>query len=263
MINSKQKALIIKDLRFAKATKGNIVSIVLVSLIFCVVFPSVLIVTTYFSPDGMGDLDDLLALLGDTFVGAEANMAILSFILNNIIPMFFLMIPVIATTTMATSSFIGEKEKRTLETLLYSPMSLREIFTSKVLASFFLSMVVTVTAFIFYITVSQLLMHFLFGQLMLPGINWYLIVFVMAPVISLLAVTITCKISVKAQTMEEAFQKAGLLVIPIILFAASQFTGLMIIGTWVLLGVAVVIGVIAYILMQSALRNFKYETLLK
>ena len=261
MINSMQKALIAKDLRFAKETKGNIVSIVVVSLVFCVIFPAVFIIAMHFSPDGLNDFDGVLSLLGDSFTEGEANMAILSFILNNIIPMLFLMIPVIATTTMATSSFIGEKEKRTLETLLYSPMSLRQIFTSKVLAASFLSMVVTVTAFIFYFAVSQGLMYFLFGHLMLPGINWYLIVFVVAPVISLLAVTITCKISAKAQTMEEAFQKAGLLTIPIIIFAASQLTGLMIIGTWILLGVALVIGVIAYVLMQSALRNFKYETL--
>jgi len=263
MINSKQRALIAKDLRFAKETKGNIASIIIVSLVFCVVIPSVIIIAMHFNPDGMNELDGLLALLGDMFGEIDTNMVLLSFLLNNIIPLFFLMIPVIATTTMATSSFIGEKEKRTLETLLYSPISLRQIFSSKVLAAFFLSMIVTVTAFILYLAVSQVLMHFLFGQFILPGINWFLIVLVIAPVISLLAVTITCKISAKAQTMEEAFQKAGLLTIPIILFAASQVTGLMIISTWVLLGVGIVIGIVAYVLMQSALRSFKYETLLK
>jgi len=258
-----QRALIAKDLRFAKQTKGNVMSIIIVSLVFCVILPAAVIIIMYFNPDGMSGLDNLLGLLGDTYGSEESNIAVLSLILNNFAPMLFLMIPVIATTTMATSSFIGEKEKRTLETLLYSPMSLRQIFSSKVMASFFLSMVVTVTAFICYFAVSQVLAYLLFGQLILPGVNWYLIVFVVAPVISLLAVTVTCKISAKALTMEEAFQKAGLLTIPIILLAASQISGLMMINAWILLGVAAAIGLVAYVLMQSALRNFNYEMLLK
>jgi len=63
--------------------------------------------------------------------------------------------------------------------------------------------------------------------------------------------------------MEEAFQKAGLLTIPVIMLAASQFTGLMVLNAWMLLVVAAVIGGVAFILMQSALRNFSYEKLLK
>lgn len=41
-----------------------------------------------------------------------------------------LMIPVMASSVMAASSFVGEKEKHTLETLLYSPLSLKQLFQS-------------------------------------------------------------------------------------------------------------------------------------
>jgi len=262
MINLKQKALIVKDLRFIKSTKGNLTAIIIVSLMFSVVIPSIFIVAMYLSPDDLGDFEFFLGLLGD-ITPEEATLAVLSLMLNNIAPMMFLMIPVIATTTMATTSFVGEKEKRTLETLLYSPLSLSQIFSSKVLASFFMSVIVTILTFFLYFAVSQTLLHFLFGQVMLPSANWYLTVFVVAPALSLLAVTITVKISAKAQTMEEAFQKAGLLTIPVIIFAGSQFTGLMMLSVWLLLAVAAVIGIIALVLMKSALRNFNYEMLLK
>jgi len=263
MINSMQKAIIEKDLRFVKSTRGNISSIAIVSLMFCAVFPAILISIIRFAPDDLGDIVELVGLLVGDMDQTEMTMMILAFFLDNIIPMFFLMIPVIATTTMATGSFVGEKEKRTLETLLYSPLPLREIFSSKVIASFILSMVVTIGAFIIYLIISQTLIYFMFGRLMLPGANWFATVLVVAPALTLLAVTITSKISAKAQTMEEAFQKAGLITIPIILLAASQFTGLMILNVWILLAIAVIIGIIAVILMQSALKNFKYETLLK
>jgi len=263
MINSMQKVIIEKDLRFVKDSRGNLSSIIIVSLIFSVVFPAIFIVSMHLNPDGMGDLEHLFGMFYETMDQTEANIAVLSLVLNNIVPVFFLIIPIIATTTMATSSFIGEKEKRTLETLLYSPLSVSQIFSSKVLASFLLSMFVTVTTFIAYFIVSQGLLYFLFGHFMLPGVNWYLTIFVVAPALSLLAVTVTCKISAKAQTVEEAFQKAGLLAIPIVIIAASQFTGLMMLNAGILLAAAAVVGIIAFVLMKSALKSFTYEMLLK
>ena len=263
MINGMQRAIIEKDLRFVKETKGNLSSIIIVSLMFGVVFPSLFIALMHFNPEGMDEMEALFGLLPGAMSPSEINQAVLSIILNNIVPMFFLMIPVIATTTMATGSFVGEKEKRTLETLLYSPLSLRKIFSSKVLAALILSMAVTIGTFIIYFVVSQTLIYFMFGNFMLPGINWYITVFVVAPALTLLAVTITSKISAKAQTMEEAFQKAGLITLPIILLAASQFTGLMMLNAWILLIMAAVVGAVAFILMQSALKNYNYEMLLK
>ncbi|MCL2200630.1 MAG: ABC transporter permease subunit [Oscillospiraceae bacterium] len=263
MINSMQRAIIEKDIRFVKTTRGNLSSVLVVSLMFGVVFPAIFIVITYFTPEEMGELGALFGMLPGAMSQAEVNLAILSILLDSIVPMFFLMIPVIATTAMASGSFVGEKEKRTLETLLYSPISLRKIFSAKVLASLFLSMAVTIATFISYIIVSQIMIYLMFGQLMLPGANWYLTVFVVAPVLTLLAVTITSKISAKAQTMEEAFQKAGLITLPVIVLAATQFSGLMMLNAWMLLILAAVIGVAAFILMQSALKNFNYEMLLK
>jgi len=263
MFDAMQKAIIEKDLRFFKSTKGNILSIVIVSIMFGVVFPAIFISILFFTPEEIGEMGELFGLLPEVMGQTEASLAVLSLILNSIVPAFFLMIPVMATTTMATASFVGEKEKRTLETLLYSPLSLRKIFSSKVVGAFFLSMIVTLGTFILYLIVSQALIYFMFGVFMLPGINWYITVFIVAPALTLLAVTITSKISAKAQTMEEAFQKAGLITIPIILFAASQFTGLMMLNAWILLLIAVVVGGVAYVMMRSALRNFNYEMLLK
>ena len=47
------------------------------------------------------------------------------------------------SSVIAASSFAGEKEKHTLETLLYSPLSLRQLFQSKILAGFSVGMMVS------------------------------------------------------------------------------------------------------------------------
>jgi len=46
------------------------------------------------------------------------------------------------------------------------------------------------------------------------------------------------------------------------LIIVGQFTGIMIINDWFILGAGIVFGVIAYILMKRAMRNFTYESLL-
>ena len=63
-------------------------------------------------------------------------------------PLYFLIIPIMAATVMSATSFVGEKEKQTLETLLYCPLSLKQIFRAKVLASFLLSMLVSGISFV-------------------------------------------------------------------------------------------------------------------
>ena len=56
-------------------------------------------------------------------------------------PMFFLMIPLMVSTTSAACSFVGERENSTMETLLLAPVSLRQIFCAKVAACALLSLI--------------------------------------------------------------------------------------------------------------------------
>ena len=72
---------------------------------------------------------------------------ILGLVLNKIMPAFFLLIPVMASSVMAANSFVGEKEKHTLETLLYSPLSLKQLFQSQMLAGFSVGMLVSYISF--------------------------------------------------------------------------------------------------------------------
>ena len=72
--------------------------------------------------------------------GGGVERQILNLLLNYVLPLFFLIIPVMTASVMASASFVGGQEKHTLETLLYGPLSLRQVFRAKVLAAFTLSM---------------------------------------------------------------------------------------------------------------------------
>ena len=191
------------------------------------------------------------------------EMAVAGLIFNYILPVFFLMIPIMTASIMAASSFVGEKEKHTLETLLYCPLSVKQIFQAKVLASFLFSMLVSLISFAAMLAVLELEVFFIMGSLLVPAAGWLVILFLLAPSISLIAVTLIVRGSAKAQSVEESQQGAVFLIIPVILLAAGQFSGVMLLNVWILLGLSVVCALLAWALLQKAMGRFTYEMLLK
>ena len=66
------------------------------------------------------DIQKMLELLPMSLRSGNMELDLMGMILNYILPVFFLIIPVMAASIMSASAFVGEKEKHTLETLLYS-----------------------------------------------------------------------------------------------------------------------------------------------
>ena len=156
-----------------------------------------------------------------------------------------------------------EKEKHTLETLLYCPMSVKQIFRSKVAASFILSMTVSLISFLAMILVLEFETFFLMGNLLLPSVNWLIILLIVSPAVSLIAVTLIVRVSAKAQSVEESQQSAVFLIIPLILLIAGQFTGVLLLNKWILLGIGAVCALLAWLLLKKCMGRFTYEMLLK
>ncbi|MCL1964099.1 MAG: ABC transporter permease subunit [Firmicutes bacterium] len=191
------------------------------------------------------------------------SRTVIGIILNYILPTFFTIISIMAASVMAASSFVGEKEKRTLETLLYCPLSLKQIYQSKVLASFILSMLVSFISFFAMLFVVEIEILLTTGSILFPDISWLVTMLVIAPAVSLLAVTLIVSGSAKAQTMEESQQRAIFLVLPLLLMIVGQFTGVIFINAWFLLGAGGIFSVIAALFMKNSMRKFTYERLFR
>lgn len=263
MINKMQVALIKKDLRGITANKQLFYTILIVPLILTVVIPSIFILIVHFMPEETSDFQRMLDILPIEQQTGDLEQMVLRLVLNSIMPIFFLIIPIMAASVMAASSFVGEKEKRTLETLLYCPLSLKQIFQSKILASFLMSMMVSFASFFAMVIVVEIEIFFTTGNIMIPDISWLAIMLLVAPAMSLIAITLIVRSSAKAQTMEESQQRAVFLVLPVILLVAGQFTGILLVSFWVLFGLGIVLLFIALLLMRGSIGKFSYETLLR
>lgn len=263
MKRSMEKALIRKDIRAITANRRLFSALLIVHLVMTVLLPTVLICVIAFAPLESEELQSLATLLPANLPTAELRETVVDLVFNSMLPLFFLMIPIMAASVMAASSFVGEKEKRTLETLLYCPMSLRQIFYAKILAAFLLSMAVSLLSFVAMLFVVEAESFFLMEHLILPNINWIVLLLLVSPAVSLLAITLIVQGSAKAQTVEEAQQRGVFLVLPVILLAAAQFSGLLLLSIWIFLIFGILCAAAAIWMMRRSYKHFTYETLLK
>lgn len=255
------KAVMGKDLRGITANRQLFSVILIVPVVLSVVLPLMFVLITHFAPQEMGDFEAMLRMLPGA-EGESTQQRILHLLANYMMPMMFLLIPVMASSVMAANAFVGEKEKQTLETLLYSPMTLREIFIAKVMAAFWLSMLVSVASFALMVLVLEGSALLVTGQMVPLEGGWGLIMLLVSPALSMIAITLMVRTSAKAQNAMEAQQKAVFLVLPILLLMMGQFTGVMLLSNWLLLALGLAAAALAWLLIKRAMHSFTYERLL-
>src|SRR5699024_1668778 len=117
-MNRAMYAVLKKDFKGVVSNRRLFSELLIVPLILTIIFPSISIAAVHFAPDDP-DIVKLMELLPDGSRADSLEMAVSGLIFNYILPVFFLMIPIMTASIMAASSFVGEKEKHTLETLLY------------------------------------------------------------------------------------------------------------------------------------------------
>ena len=262
-MNSAMTAIVKKDLYEITANRRMLLTLLIVPLVLTVLLPVVFVLLIYFVPEEASDFQSLLALLPPQASSAGFERTASELVFNHILPVFFLIVPVMESSVMSASSFVGEKEKSTLETLLYSPLSLKQIFRAKVLASFLLSMAVSLLSFFLMLFVFETVVLLLSGGLILPGIEWLLIMLLVSPALSMIAITLIVRVSVKAQSVEDAQQGAVFLLLPVLALVIGQFAGMLLISAWILLGIGCLCALLAGLLMKKAMGRFGYEQFLK
>ena len=258
------KAIVLKDIRGITANRQLLIMILLVPFVLAVVLPSAFVLVMHFVPEEMEELGALLDMIPNLPGQGPDKLNLLNLMINYLIPpLFFLIIPIMASTVMAASAFVGEKEKQTLETLLYSPLSLKEIFRAKVLAAFTLGMLVSALSFVAMFVAVGLLTRLLMGISLWPNLNWLATMLLVAPAFSLISITLIVRLSAKSKSVMEAQQAGGFMVLPLVALAAGQFAGVLILNFWVLLALGFLALCLGLFLLNRAMNRFSYEKLLQ
>jgi ABC-2 type transport system permease protein len=176
---------------------------------------------------------------------------------------FFLIIPLMASSVIASDSFAGEKERKTIEALLATPLSDSELFLGKILVSFIPSMIITIVSFVVYTAIFDVLsFSFFSGMFLLPNINWILLIFGLAPTVALVSIGLTVIISAKVKGFREAQQISVILLIPILALVFGQAAGAVVFGPLIIALLTIVFAVIAFVVFRIGVSTFKREEIL-
>lgn len=177
-------------------------------------------------------------------------------------PSYFLMIPIMCSGVIGASSFVGEKEHKTLESLLYTPISMEQLLRAKILGVFVPSYMVTLISFIVFGIIFNVGGFIYFGELIFPDVTWLIIILWISPAINLLSLIFTVMVSAKSETFQEAQQVSGLLVIPLILILVVQMTGVLLLSKVVMFIGGAVLFILDYILIKKISAKFIPEKLI-
>ncbi|MBX7102114.1 MAG: ABC transporter permease [Myxococcaceae bacterium] len=174
----------------------------------------------------------------------------------------YLIMPVFVPILISSHAVAGEKERRTLEPLLASPVTALEILVGKSLASLVPSVTICVAAFAALCVLIDVVAWPLGDGLVLPNAMWLFGVFVVAPLFAFFGNAVAVIISARVGDSRLAQQLAGLFVLPLVGMAGGQFAGFLKGGLEAAAVLAAVMVVVDVSLVAVARRLFDRERLL-
>ncbi|RIK40054.1 MAG: hypothetical protein DCC55_16275 [Chloroflexi bacterium] len=268
------RAIITKDLQVALRSKAVVLPMVIVPLIVVLVLPAVIALApaaleTAGTRLPTDDLDDLAELVARAPAGLQQELAeydltqaAIVLALTYLFAPFYLIIPLMVSSVIAADSFAGEKERKTLEALLYSPTSDTELLVAKLLAAWFPGLAVGIGSFVLYGGVANLAAWPVVGRVFFPNPMWLVLAFWVGPAMAALGLGATVLVSARVNTFQEAYQAGSLVVLPVIVLLVGQVSGLFYLHIGFVLVLGVVLWLIAGLLLWFGARTLRRNELL-
>ena len=124
-------------------------------------------------------------------------------------------------------------------------------------------MIVTTVSFAVYTAFFDVMAYGIFkGMLLLPNVDWMLLIFGLAPTVALASIGLTVLVSAKVKGFREAQQISAVLLIPILALVFGQATGAIIFGPTVILALIGLFGLIDFAVFRAGVKLFKREEIL-
>jgi len=255
-----------KDWIEVRQNKSVVGTMFIVPLIFIILMPLAIILIPSSSPDAAQqmfqdpDLAGFMSRLPDFITkaieGLDMTQAGIVLFLGYMFAPFFLIMPLMFASVIAAEAFAGERERKTIEALLYTSATDTELFLGKVLAAFVPAFLVTLFAFAVYILVVNGASYPIMGRIWFPLPSWYPLIFWVSPAISVLAIAITVMISARVQTFMEAYQSSAALVILVMGLLIGQMAGVVYLSVGVGMALGAVLWIIDAVLIRIIVPTF-------
>jgi len=173
---------------------------------------------------------------------------------------YLLLIPVMIAIGFATFSIVEEKQARTLEPLLATPVRTWELLLGKALSGAIPALLITwACAAIFLVGAIGLGWGELLGFILTP--SWLIVLFLLTPALALLSFLLGVVGSSRASDPKSAQNIAVVIVLPVLALIGIQVAGLVWFTPLLTLALALGIGMVDLLMVRVAVRLFRRETI--
>jgi ABC-2 type transport system permease protein len=267
------RAIVYKDLLVITRSRNTMLTFILLPVIFLVILPGGAVLLAS-NADAMSeftsDSQDMEAFFTNMPPSITAEME--SFTTENqraiaLVTLYFfaplfLILPLMLSSMIAADSLAGEKDRKTLEALIYTPTTDAEIYTAKLLSAWIPALLVTLVGFVIYGIVVNATAWPIMGRIFFPNLTWIVLVLWLAPAAAGLGLSASVLVSSRVSTAQEAYQIGGLTVLPVVVLVIGQLAGVVYLSVIFILGVGLVIWLIDLVLLWFGARIFRRGELL-
>ena len=251
------RAIIWKEWRELFRNRIIVFTIALISILLSVILPTLFGIILTLEPSS--EEFPIGGELGNYVTALEKMLAGLYILF---LPLLLIIIPVMSSNTLAIYSFVGEKERKTLESLLLIPATDFELLIAKILSVYLPAVAIGFLSNLVYFLIVKLYIEATYNVFLLPHPIYLVTVFLLAPIFAFVVVELSVFISIISSDIRKAENLSGTIVIPIILLILGTLTGAIILTLTEILLITVILAIISIGLIKILENEFNRERLI-
>ena len=257
MDGTKILAVIEKEIADARKNKMIVISMALVPILLV----GLALGTAYFMLDSDTGLDeDDMSIIPPELADMDPVEAFLM-MMNDQYLFYFLLIPMMMPVYIAAYSIVGEKESKSLEPLLATPISVWELLLAKSSAAVIPSVILTWLAFGVFVGGGYFIMpEPVFLGMIRPV--WLVGMALFSPLLALLSVFSGMIISSRMNDPRAAQQVTGIFVVPIIGLSMAVLAGKIFLSVSLVIMASAITLLVDCAVLYFAVKLFQRETIL-
>jgi ABC-type Na+ efflux pump permease subunit len=257
------RAVVGKDLSAVRRSKAIVLPMLIVPFLMLVVLPLVIGIAARSQShvDVSRFLSNIPGDLAKPILELPVRQQLIVLVNGYLLAPLFLIVPLMVSAVLAADAFAGEKERKTLETLLHLPLAERDLFIAKLLTAFVPAVLLSWIGFVCFAIVTNTVAWPVMHRVFVPTRLWFVMIFWVAPAVAALGLGVMVRVSARARTSQEANQLGGAVILPLIFLAVGQATGLLLVDIRVAMAIGLVVWLIALALCARGARRFTRDQL--
>lgn len=263
LLSGRTAALVKKDFGEIWHEKSIRTPMILIPVLAAVILPFAFLFIALLSPqkETAVEFAAMQSLLPQKLSHYDVRQTVFYLALELVMPMLFLLLPLLTGAMCSSVFFAGERERGTMETILYTPMDAKKIGRVKWISSSVVAMLITLASFVILTlicAVGDIILNIRFFL----DIPWLITVFLLAPLLTVMAVVVTANYSSRCPKQKEAYKISTVLALPVVVFYVLPFMGIYRISAGVLLILTLLFLLADIVLIRNCEKNFTVEKML-